>query len=145
MLLLMNAVVLFGSFVNTQDLCTLEVSNYCYSRRLSPTACKKQHCPGLHPTSLEDESLFQKEILKLHNKIRSQPVYGVTAANMHRLHWDNELAQLALIAAHDTCIRRAVERDCEATPNHLERIGSNELALSADFKIHLSADLVMEK
>lgn len=76
---------------------------------------------------------------------RAQPIYGVSAANMRRLKWDPELAQLAAVTAHDICLKRIVERGCDATPNHLEPIGSSELALSADFKIEFNAALVMDK
>lgn len=64
---------------------------------------------------------------------------------MRKLKWDTELEELARIAAHDICLKSVVTRACEATPNHLELIGSSELALSAKFKIEVVGRQIMEK
>ncbi|XP_022659920.1 venom allergen 5-like [Varroa destructor] len=146
MLLLVYAMLSFMCFVNTKDLCTSEVRQYCYLQKRHPMACVGTYvCPQISENQSDEEERFKENIVRLHNVIRSQPVYGLTAANMRQLKWDDQLEQMAKITAHQICVNTYIQRFCEATPKHLEMIGSNELVLSANFKLRINADTVMDK
>ncbi|XP_018497308.1 venom allergen 5.02 [Galendromus occidentalis] len=109
------------------NVCTQGVKKFCSSRGGQATACMNYQCSAAIKTSTGDEN-FKEQMLRAHNRYRTEGFQGQSAADMLAVSWSDELAQTALLWVSHLCDQNSMldggHDKCRVSPS-FDSVGQN--------------------